>query len=413
MNSVKVLGVFVCCFLFFSSTFPAWANRDPLVQLLIKKGVITEEEIAQMEKELAKAPQPKEECPRVDLVKATSKLKVKGRAALGYFDSGSAGSFPSGSFEVPEAKIQFGFEPDKYNTVILRANLNNAIFNNLDYFYLDSKDFLPFLEDTSVKLSSRLGRFKLDLGEETWSNNPAESSLISNSAANSSGSDEGVQIGLNIGDKKRPVKITSAITNGVTGVGSDTTTPKAFTGKISYRFCDPFYASASYYHSGMLKASNSEASIAGLVTRPTNALKWYRQMWEVDARYDLKPGKVIDPPAYTDSLAYLKLGYGQFNDNAQPVADRDGIYGLVEGLWNITHKIYAVNRASFVDLDSDQTASLNSVTANKYLRYSFGLGYHLTDAAILKTEYSINKARKVTTGDPHDDQFATVVSAQF
>ena len=403
----------VSCLLSLVSCFSAWANRDPLVQLLIKKGVITEEEIAQMEKELAQAPAAKEEAPRVDLAKATSKLKIKGRAALGYFDSGSAGSFPSGSFEVPEAKIQFGFEPDKYNTFILRANLNNATFNSLDYFYLDSKDFLPFLEDKPVKLSTRLGRFKLDLGEETFSNNPVEGALISNSAANTSGSDEGVQVGLNMGDKKRPIKVTGAITNGVTGVGSDTTTPKAFTGKISYRFCDPFYASASYHHSGMLKASNSEASIAGLVTRPTNALKWYRQVWEVDARYDLKPGKVIDPPAYTDSLAYLKFGYGQFNDNAQPVADRDGNYGFAEGLWNITDKIYTVHRTSFVDLDGDQTASLNSVTANSYLRYSFGLGYHLTDATILKTEYSINKSRKVTGGDPNDDQFATVVSAQF
>lgn len=409
-NRIWILFVFVM--VFFISTLPALAQRDPLVQLLIKKGIITEQEIAQMEKELAQTPG-KEEAPRVDLAKAASKLKIKGRAALGYFDSGESGSYPSGSFEVPEAKIQFGFEPDKYNTFILRANLNNAVFNNLDYFYLDSKDFLPFLEDKPVKLSSRIGRFKLDLGEETWSNNSVEGALISNSAANTSGSDEGIQIGLNIGDKKRPLKVTGAITNGVTGVGSDTTGPKAFTGKIAYRFSDPFYVSTSYHHSGDLKASNSEASIGGLVSRPTNALKWDRQVWEIDARYDLEPGKTIDPPAYTDSLAYLRLAYGQFYDNAQPVADRDGNYGFVEGLWNITDKIYAAHRSSFIDLDGDTTAAFNSVTANKYTRYSFGLGYRLTDATLLKTEYSINRAGKATTGDPNDDQFATVISATF
>src|SRR3989338_5527377 len=36
---------------------------------------------------------------RVDLVKTLAKLKMKGRAAFGYFDSGKAGSYPSGSFE--------------------------------------------------------------------------------------------------------------------------------------------------------------------------------------------------------------------------------------------------------------------------------------------------------------------------
>lgn len=404
----KFLIFLASCLLSLVSCLPAWAHRDPLVQLLIKKGIITEEEIAQVEKELAPA---KEEAPWVDLTKATSKLKIKGRSALGYFDSGESGTYPSGSFEVPEAKIQFGFEPDKYNTLILRANLNNAVFNNLDYFYLDSKDFLSFLEDKPVKLSSRIGRFKLDLGEETWSNNPVEGALISTSAANTSGSDEGLQLNLAIGDKKRPLTVTGAITNGVTGVGSDTTTPKAFTGKLSYRFSDPFYMSASYHNSGDLKVSNSEASIGGLVSRPTNALKWDRQVWEIDARYDLEPGTTIAPPAYTDSLAYVRLAYGQFYDDAgAPIADRDGNYGFVEGLWNIADKIYAAHRTSFVDLDGDTTAAFNSVTTNRYLRYSFGLGYRLTEAALLKTEYSINKAK---TDDPNDNQFATVVSAQF
>ena len=36
--------------LFIGYALPAWAHRDPLVQLLIKKGVITEEEIARVEK---------------------------------------------------------------------------------------------------------------------------------------------------------------------------------------------------------------------------------------------------------------------------------------------------------------------------------------------------------------------------
>ena len=405
-------SVFNClffCLQFLALTFPASAHQDPLAQLLIRKGIITEEEIAQMENELAQTPQP-QETPHVDMAKSTSKLRIKGRAALGYFDSGKSGSYPSSSFEAPEAKVQLEFGPDSKSAFVMRANLNNATFNNVDYLYVESK----CVDKETLKLTSRLGRFKLDFGEETWANNPVEEATISASATNVSGNDEGIQLGLGIGDKKYPLKVTGAITNGVSGVGSDTTTPKAFTGKISYRFCSPFYASASYYHSGQLKASNSEATISGLVTRPASSFKWDRQIWELDARYDFRPGKVIDPPAYTDSLVYLKLAYGRFYDDAKPVADRDGGYGFVEGLWNITDKIYTVHRSSFIKLDADQTAVLNSITANQYNRYTFGLGYRFTEATQFKTEYSINQTRKTNTGkDPHDNQFAAIVSAVF
>src|SRR3989338_4613735 len=111
---------------------------------------------------------------RVDLDKIASKLKIKGRAAFGFFDSGKAGSYPAGSFEMPDAKIQFGFQPDDINTLVLRFNVNNATAQSplMDYFFLQSKDFIPALKDSPFSLSTRLGRFKLGFGEETWTDNP-------------------------------------------------------------------------------------------------------------------------------------------------------------------------------------------------------------------------------------------------
>src|SRR3989338_8550076 len=175
------------------------AERDPLVKLLIQKGVITEQEVRKMEADLAAegaGKVAKEEKPRAELANALSKLKMKGHWAAGYFQSESGGSYPNGSFEVPEAKLQFAFKPDETYTVILRANLNNAAFNNLDYLYVDAKNPLRIPGDWPVSLDARLGRFKLDFGDETWSNNPVESALPSNSAANVAGSDEGAQIAL-------------------------------------------------------------------------------------------------------------------------------------------------------------------------------------------------------------------------
>lgn len=361
MKKNRRIVLMILCAGFLFSGVPAWAHRDPLVQLLIKKGVITEEEIAQVEKELVENQPLKEETPRVDMAKSSSKLKLKGRSAMGYFDSGESGSYSSGSFELPDAKIEFDFEPDAKNTGVLRASLNNAAFNNVDLLYLDSKDFLQFLEESPVKLNSRIGRFKLNFGEELFVDNPVDSAFITNSAATVVGRDEGIQLGLDMGlkDKKNPLKLWGTVSNGNSGVGSDTTTPKAFTGKIAYRFCSPFYMSASYHHSGSLKGSNAEMPIAGLVTRPTNALKWDRQIWEVDARYDYRVGKILFPTAMTDSKAYLRLAYGEFFDDAQPVSDRDGAYGFAEGLWNLTPKLYAMHRSSFIDLDGDATATLN------------------------------------------------------
>src|SRR3990167_7454827 len=131
---------------------------------------------------------------RVDLANSLAKLKIKGRAALGFFDSGKAGSYPSGSFEMPDAKIQFSFQPDDINTVVMRFNLNNATSQSplLDYFFLKSKDFIPSLKKTPFSLETRLGRFKLGFGEETWSDNPIEGVVPSNSAGKVGVSDEGL-----------------------------------------------------------------------------------------------------------------------------------------------------------------------------------------------------------------------------
>ena len=134
------------------------------------------EEVKKTKEELSKVKEAQQtaQAGRVDLANSLSKLKIKGRAALGFFDSGKAGSYPAGSFEMPDAKLQFAFQPDDVNTLVARFNVNNATAQSplMDYLFLQSKDFLPFLKDTPFSLSGRLGKFKLGFGEETWSDNP-------------------------------------------------------------------------------------------------------------------------------------------------------------------------------------------------------------------------------------------------
>jgi hypothetical protein len=411
--------------MFVSLSAYADETSEVILKLLIKKGVITQEEVDALKAEIAtekpKVPEglearvdklEKDVASKVGLEKLASKLKIKGRWAAGYYDTQKRGSFPHGSFEAPEAKIQFAFEPDDIHKIIMRMNLNNAAFNNLDYFYLDSK--LSKFFNLPFELNARLGRFKLDLGEESWSNNPVESVLASNSAGNVAGNDEGFQLSGKL-SKKFPLGWSASISNGVAGTGSDPTNAKAFTGKLFYNIIEPLYVSASYYHSGSMKFSNSEMSIAGISTRPPGALNWDRQIWEVDLRYDFGKGKTLNPPAYSDSKAFVRLAYGQFADEIEQgtAQERDGAFGFVEGTYNFTKKIYAAARYSIVDLDGEQTASLNGVTANKYQRYSFGLGYRLTDNTIFKLGYDINDEAGGGAEGISNNQFSAIVASQF
>ncbi len=434
-----VLLLLCICIVFSVSIAAASDDSEIILKLLVKKGIITQAEVDEMKSEVEKSrlamkseePKTLEERmanvekdleSKVGLDKLASRLKLKGRFAAGYFSSQRAGTYFNNSFRVPEAKLQFAFQPDDINSVIMRMNFNDAIANVplLDYLYLDTNVMkLTPWEKSPFKLMSRIGRFKLDFGEETWSNNMVESALSSNSAANVGGNDVGLQLSGRVG-KDNPVGWSAGITNGSNSTTVDNNWLKAFNLKLSYNIIDPLSLSTSYYNSGQLGAASSAISIGGVATPPTNALDWMRQIVEVDARYDFKKGKVLNPPAYCDSLAYIRLAYGYFYDDAirfnlgRNVRDREGNYGFVEGLYNLNKKFYTAARASYVGLNGDNTASFNSITTNLYERYSLGLGYRLTGATIIKGEYSFNIEKKGTGGeDPVDNLLAVLISSQF
>lgn len=395
------------------------------VQELLKRIEVLEQSQAKIKEDTAKQVETvKKAEPTVLTDKATSKLKLKGRAAFGFFNAeNEAASYSQGSFEVPDAKIQFAFAPDEINTVVLRLSLNNGVTGIsstsplADYFFLQSKDFIPALKDSPFSLSTRLGKFKLGFGEETWSDNAIESVLVSNSAGATTVVDEGLELAGKIKLEKfnlKPLGWVLSFTDGNAGVGADNSQAKAFMGKVYYTPIDPLYLSASYYDSGRLKTANAEGRVAGLVTIPTGATNWERHMWELDARYDFGKGKKWDnSPLFSDSKSIVRLSYGAFSDHAAAASERSGNFGFVEGIYNLNKKVYTAGRVSFVDLDGDTTASLNSVTANKYQRYSLGGGYRLRENAILKLAYDWNKESGPGISDMDNDLLSLVAALQF
>lgn len=395
------------------------------VQELLKRIEVLEQSQAKVKEETAKQIEAvKKAEPTVLMDKASSKLKIKGRAAFGFYNAeNEAAAYSQGSFEVPDAKIQFAFAPDEINTVVLRLSLNNGVTSIsstsplVDYFFLQSKDFIPALKDSPFSLSTRLGKFKLGFGEETWSDNAIESVLVSNSAGATTALDEGLEFAGKIKLEKfnlKPLGWVVSFTDGNAGVGSDNSQGKAFMGKLYYTPIDPLYLSASYYDSGRLKTANAEGRVAGLFTIPTGAVNWERHIWELDARYDFGKGKKWEnSPLFSDSKSIVRLSYGAFSDHAAAASERSGNFGFVEGIYNLNKKVYTAGRVSFVDLDGDSTASLNSVTANKYQRYSLGAGYRLRENAILKLAYDWNKESGPGISDVDNDLLSLVAALQF
>ena len=401
------------------------ADSDALIKLLIKKGLITEQELKEVGAELeAGTPQQaaKEIAKPVMMDKAGSALKIKGRYAAGYFQGGKDGTDPNGAFRAPEAKVQLAFAPDAVNTVITRFNLNNASPNNnplLDYFYLESKDFLPMLKEYPLSFATRLGRFKMDFGEETWSNNSVESALPSNSVANVAGNDEGAQLALSLKTAWSP-RVSFGVFNGNTTTLTDNAAGKAFTAKLSVTPLDELYLSTSFFDSRALKGQASEMSVGGLTTipalLPTSAVNWSRSMWEVDARYDIGKGTAkLDPPAYTDSTAYLKGAYGLFTDDAKGGTDRRGDYAFLEALWNLHPKWYAALRWSILDFEQEASATIGGITTVKtQQRYALGGGYRWSNNTILKGEWAIDhEAGRTGADDASNNLFSLMVASQF
>lgn len=334
----------------------------------------------------------------VTLATTASQLKVKGRFFTGYFDNGEDGAFKDGSFEVPEAKFQLTWKPFEKIEVVNRLSFNNAMVGDLDYFYLQVNQIIP--ADRKSRL--RLGKFKVDFGEETWVNNPVEDTagLISTSASNTSGYDEGLELyGHFIPDK---FGYAVSLTNGSKGTGTDDNRDKAVAAKLFFHPCKPLYLSASYYTSNDLPAAGADMSIAKVTTPPVGVIEWNRNIWEFDIKSVL--GKII-----------LAGAYGQFTDDLDGApTDREGEYYYIQGIYNFTPQFYAGLRYSRIELDNGVTATLNGVTgADEYTRISLGIGYKLNKLVTLKAAYDWNNNHRPGMSDADVDQFAAGIATSF
>ena len=355
--------------------------------------------------------------PTVQAATKGSFVKIDGRLFVGLFTSGDEGAYPNRALDIPDAKLRFTFTPSKDITIVNRFSNSKAKQSDFDYFYLDLNNWGGVAPGHLL----RLGKQKVDVGEETWTDNPVENILITNSAASISGYDVGVSFRGPI-PVKVPATYALSVLNGTGEVGASTR-GLATAGKVGVAPIKHLSLSASLYQSGDLIETDGTVGapalkVANLKSAPASAESWDRTVWEVDARWNYGPtGVKANIPSKADPAPFqVGVALGQFTDDfsGEGVADREGRYWYVEGLYNATDKLYFATRLSEVTLDDDATAKLadSPVAVNKYRRLSLGAGYHLTSLTDIKLEFTKNSTDGGAS-DPDLDQIAIGIATKF
>lgn len=357
----------------------------------------------------------KAQAPVVVSANTETKIAVDGRMFIGIFGSQRDGHFANRSLDIPNSKIRFTFSPSPYIKVVNRFSTLRATASEFDQFYIDLKDWGGLWRGHTL----RIGKHKLDIGHETWTDNPAESIVISNSVPHISGYDEGLNLRGPLSAGKRPWTYSIELVNG--SHGFTVAAPGLTWGvKIGGLITDKTLLSFSYLRTGNLvkrdgTPNKPDFNIAEVFDPPAGATGWRRSLWEIDLRYGygnegIKP--VVGSEA--DEPWQLALAYGRFHDDAEGASDRKGSYGFVEALFNLTPKAYLGLRFSQIQLDDGATAKLGAspVAVNKYRRYSFGLGYRLSRLTHLRTEYTVNETDGGAT-KPELNQFAVGMATKF
>jgi len=241
--------------------------------------------------------------------------------------------------------------------------------------------------------------------------------LVSNSVSHVSGYGTGIALLGRFTDAKTSPLYEVGFVNGPKGVMVRPTSSVACNVKVGTPLPGNLFASASYFDSGRLRAADKSAiSVAEISDAPSGAAEWKRKLWELDLRYNYGPTGIRSLiPSTGMPKVMLGATYGAFSDDATGEAEnRDGKFWFVEGLYNLTGRLYAASRYSAVDLKGGALANLakSPVAVNSYRRTSIGLGYRLTSLTDLKTEYTINDTSGGSS-DPSLNQWGIGLASKF
>ena len=325
-------------------------------------------------------------------------IDISGFGSAGFLDTGVDGARPEGGFLIKEASLFM--EADVWeNTSIYVEIQTNRLGDDKSKFIRTGEVYAHFRNVLrnwgDDLLGIKAGRIDMPFGEEYLWQDASDNPLISFSVAYPYGWDEGVLLY----GKAHGVGWIAAMTDGSDARSVEDHASKAFNAKLYGNLFEPLYVSASFMKNGKAGKSAiefggshfqpvgaSHASSAG--TSPNNLVDAI--LYQVDAKYGF--GKF-------GMKGHIALFYGKaFQDDSDPLFDRDFRWFSIEPLYNMARNVYAVMRYSEIGtydsekgyhFDGKTTAGGNSAfgyDTKRFRRLSLGLGWKPNPRVKLKVE---------------------------
>ena len=344
------------------------------------------------------------------------KVNFSGEGGIGFFSSQEDGKYPNSEFRVNEARL-FAEAPvwDDvyfYGELDLATPESDGINATVGELYIDFED-VSKLWGCDGMLNVRAGNLYIPFGEEYLTRYAIDNPLILNSLSDLWGVNPGVEIYGALGK----FSYVAAVQNGGVNV-PDYNSDKSVTVRLGYDPTPWLHVSVSGMRTGNLDANNDYLSALWFGNG------WFRSIGSTNTtefHADLVEGDVIVRLPHGQLKAYG--GCARYGDNDPGVNNSRNIYYYcVEGVQDLTHKIYAAARFSEVFVNNGYPIPAegnfndyfyNELTSQIW-RLQLGLGYRFSDRLVLKAEYAFEHGKTTTDGGRNDENFVgTEVAFKF
>ena len=319
-------------------------------------------------------------------------IDISGFGAVGYLDSGNAGTRPNGGFLVKESTLFVEAEAWENTSFFFELQVNR-LGKDDSLMVRTGEVYARFDRIGGHPFGLKVGRVDIPFGEEyLWQDAP-DNPLITTSAPYPYGFDEGV---VAYGDISSSLSWVASVTDGTDGRSIEDDPAKAVTAKLGWDVSDALYVSASAMTNG--KASKSAFEFGGSHFEPVGAggapstagasasPTVDAHLWQLDA--------VAEP---VEGLAIAgTYGRGTADDD-DSTFDRDLDWFMIQPTYELSSEVFVAFRYSGIGTDGDQgyhfdgkiLAGGNSAfgyDATDFTRLSAGVGWRPNPRTLLKLE---------------------------
>jgi len=344
------------------------------------------------------------------------KINISGEGGVAFFKSGSSGIAPNNEFRIDEAKLfvdaQIWGDVYFFTEINLASRESEDLQLNIGELYLDWEN-ISKLWGQDHALNLRFGRMDIPFGEEYIYRDAIDNPLISHSLTDFWGWDEG----LELYGKMNRFSYALAVQNGGVPDTRDFDSDKAVTARIGFDPKQWLHLSVSGMHTGDLDAEGDFLSaewFGGGFFRSigsSDTTKFHADAIEGDISIRL-------PRVLLSAFG----GYVRYGDNDPSRNNtRDIYYYCVEGIYDLTRKLYTGARFSHILAPNGYPVSGNgdmgeyffnpSAMAENLWRLSLGFGYRWNRNLVTKLEYTFERGKELNGANRNEEDLFAIEAA--